>query len=152
MSFKGRKHTPETRAKIGLALVGRKGAPKGPETREKLRQVAIALWQDPEYRARHLVYLAAAGRSRVKKPPKEKRPVGRPPGTKQPADAIEKTRQATIRRWQDPEYRARHLPQLAEHARSPRRRVRPPKGTPEYGQYRQIVNILGFAAARSLQW
>jgi len=141
---------------------------RSPEVREKLRQIAIKRWQDPEYRAAHLPRLKEMTAAYIRKcaerrqnPEAHKlsRPVGRPPGTKQPPEAVEKTRQATIRRWQDPEYRARHLPHFmavragdAVAAANARRRVRPPKGTPEYHQYEKIRAILGIEAARSIQW
>lgn len=141
------------------------GRPKGikmsPETKEKLRQLALQRWQDPEYRERHLVFLTAACAKRCsarKAASKEKRPVGRPRGTKQPPEAIEKTRQATIRRLQNPEYRARQLANLMA-ARfkdvatsNAQRRIRPPKGTREHWLYEKIRQILGVEVARAQQW
>lgn len=94
---------------------------------------------------------------------------GRPPGTKQSPETREKHRRLAIQRWQDPEYRARHLPLLAaagelgriarEAKRVPkvkrsgpgRPRVRPPRGTPEYRLYCKVALTLGIEAARSMK-
>jgi hypothetical protein len=84
MSFKGRKHTPETRAKIGLALVGRTTAPKGPEARAKMSQLVKARWQDPAFRAANLprldemraIWVSKCAERRQNRPPPK--PVGRP--------------------------------------------------------------------------
>ena len=84
---------------------------------------------------------------------------GRPKGTKQSPEAIEKIRRASAARWQDPAYRAHHLPILLEAGKlggaaySERCRERFPKrGTRERRQYEKVRSILGIEAARSLQW
>jgi hypothetical protein len=74
----------------------------------------------------------------------------------------EKIRQASIRRWQNPEFRARHLPlfmavraagaKMGSAVAAAKRQVRPPKGTLAYRQYTKIARELGAAAARSLQF
>lgn len=87
---------------------------------------------------------------------------GRPVGCKQSPEAREKIRQGMAKRWQDPEYRDRHLPRVREQARAAgklgtiasakKRRVRPPRGTPAWNQYCKIAAILGVDVARSMQW
>lgn len=81
---------------------------------------------------------------------------GRPKGTKQSPEAIEKIRRASVARWKDPAYRARHLAYLLEAAKaggaaySKRCRERLPKmGTRARDQYEKVRSILGLAAARA---
>jgi hypothetical protein len=135
-----------------------KGTPQSPEAREKISRANVARWQDPEYRARQLqrlsdardVYFAKC--AATPKPPR--------PGRAKSAETIEKIRATLKRRWQEPEFRARHLPHTLAiqavaaklHPPPVRGAVRPPKGTPERGWYRKVVEILGPAAAKSLNW
>jgi hypothetical protein len=85
---------------------------------------------------------------------------GRPKGTKQSPEAREKIRLGMIKRWQDPEYRERHLPRVRAQAREAGKlgtaaaakanRIRPPRGTPEWNQYCKFARCLGIEAARAL--
>lgn len=83
---------------------------------------------------------------------------GRPKGSKQSPEAIEKMRQANVARWKDPAYRARHVARLkamqpeAVKLAAEVKRCRPPMGTPEYRLYTKIARELGVEVARSLQW
>jgi hypothetical protein len=100
-----------------------------PETIAKMRRSAVKYW---------------AGRPR--NTPRE---VRRSP------EVIERIRQTLKKRWQEPEFRARHLPHTlaiqAVAAKLHRRpSVRPPKGTPEFRQYIKVASILGVDVARSL--
>ena len=85
---------------------------------------------------------------------------GRPLGSKHSPEAKEKIRQAMVRRWQDPEYRARHLPlllaeqpaasKLGNAVLAARPRVRPPAGTPARHLFDKVARVLGSSAARSI--
>lgn len=87
---------------------------------------------------------------------------GRRAGQKRTPEEKEKIRLGMIKRWQDPEYRGRHLPVLMAAAKKGsaaysarhkgKSKVRPPMGTPEYAQYCKIAAILGVDVARSMQW
>jgi hypothetical protein len=77
-------------------------------------------------------------------------------GSRHTPEAKEKIRQKLIRHWQEPEFRARHLPHLLQirkkgaEASIAVRRCVPPRGTPEYLQYEKVRKILGSEAARSI--
>ena len=82
-------------------------------------------------------------------------PAGRPKGSKQSPEAIEKIRLALAARWRAPVYRESHLPLLARAGKIGNRVVaerygfRPKPGTPEYNQYEKVRSILGAEAARA---
>lgn len=67
-------------------------------------------------------------------------------------EAKAKSGEASRRRWQDPEYRARMLPAVSKAtAASAAARVKSPRrGTPEFKLYRKVRENLGPAAAHKL--
>lgn len=71
-------------------------------------------------------------------------------GYKMPPEHSARLSERNRRMWQDPEYRARMLPRLAEgRAWSNTKRFRrPDKNTPEGKTYRKIADELGAAVAR----
>lgn len=127
-----------------------KGAGHDPEVIEKIRQSNVRRWQDPEFRARHLPRLAAMQAERRK----NGNCGGRKRGSKQSPETIEKIRQSMIKRWQDPEFRARHLPRLSamQKKAASLRFKPPPEGTPARKGYIKVRAILGIEVARGLQW
>jgi hypothetical protein len=124
---KGKPHTPETRAKLSLALAGKKRGPRPPEVGRKISAAKIGKNRPPlslEWREK----IGTAQRGK----PKNHSPEGRARTTAAsltPEALAKRARSATItqsRLWADPDYRLRQLAAIAEgQARSTK-----PKGRP----------------------
>jgi hypothetical protein len=104
-----------------------------PETIEKIRLASARYWAD--------------------------RPSGTVRAVKRSPEVAEKISRTLKQRWQEPEFRARHLPHLlsiqsagGKVCAAKRSAGIPAIGTEQRRTYRKVRSILGPDAARSLQW